>query len=140
MGTGMRLGTAAAAAVTLAACTHAPMVETTGGTLPTRALGVPVYPHAKARRDGTVTSATDENTTVITGFKTADAFGKVEAFYKARLPAGSETMNLSSGNGSVAAFDIGRGTRDEISVQVTQSRPHETDILITRVVKRGAKG
>ncbi|HEY1978391.1 MAG TPA: hypothetical protein VGG89_17710 [Candidatus Baltobacteraceae bacterium] len=98
-------------------------------------LGAPVYPGAQANEQGAISSSTDKGTSVMAGFKTSDPFEKVEAFYKQQLPAGSEKMNTSANNSSIASFQIGTGdASDQVAVQVTSSKAGETDILITHVV------
>lgn len=107
-----------------------------GQNVDTSKLGAPVYPGAQANAQGAITSTTDKGTSVMAGFKTGDPFDKVAAFYKQQLPAGSEKMNLTAGNGSIASFQIGTGgARDQVAVQVTSSKPGETDILITHITK-----
>jgi hypothetical protein len=102
-------------------------------------LGAPVYPGAQANAQGAITSTTDKGTSVMAGFKTADPFEKVEAFYKQQLPGGSEKMNVTTANGSVASFQVGADdAADQVAVQVTASKPDETDILITHITKAGA--
>lgn len=98
-------------------------------------LGAPVYPGAQANSQGAITSSTDKGTSVMAGFKTSDPFAKVEAFYKQQLPAGSEKMNLTSNHSSMASFQLGGSdASDQVAVQVTSSKPDETDILITHVI------
>jgi hypothetical protein len=102
-------------------------------------LGAPVYPGAQANEQGAIMSSTDKGTSVMAGFKTSDAFDKVESFYKQRLPAGSEKMNVATSNGSTASFQVGAvDSNDQVVVQVTSSKPGETDVLITRITKPGA--
>lgn len=99
-------------------------------------LGAPVYPGAQANSQGAITSKTDKGASVMAGFKTSDPFAKVEAYYKQQLPAGSEKMNLTSNNSSIASFQLGSSeTGDQVAVQLTSSKPDETDILITHVTK-----
>ena len=110
-----------------------------GQSVDTSKLGAPVYPGAQANAQGAITSTTDKGTSVMAGFKTSDPFDKVEAYYKQQLPAGSEKMNVASGSGSVASFQIGAAdANDQVAIQVTSSKPGETDILITHITKTGA--
>lgn len=102
-------------------------------------LGAPVYPGAEANSQGAITSNTDKGTSVMAGFKTSDPFAKVEAYYKQQLPAGSEKSNVTSNNTSIASFQLGAGdSSDQVAVQVTSSKPDETDILITHITKAAA--
>ena len=128
-----------AAAVVLAACARGRESTTSiGQSFDTSKLGAPVYPRAQPNEQGAVSATTSKGTTLMVGFKTADAFDKVYAYYKAELPPGSERLKIDAANGSVATFQIGDGNAtDRVSVQLTQSRPGETDILITRLTKGG---
>ncbi|HVA33001.1 MAG TPA: hypothetical protein VNG31_02560 [Candidatus Baltobacteraceae bacterium] len=102
-------------------------------------LGAPAYPGAQANDQGTITTTTDKGSSTIAAFKTGDSFDKVEAFYKQQLPAGSEKVKMSSGGGSAASFQVGgEDSADQVSVQVTASKPNETDILITHLTKSAA--
>jgi hypothetical protein len=108
------------------------------GDIDASKLGAPIYPGAQANEQGTVTTTTGKGTTTIAGFRTGDAFEKVESFYKRALPAGSELINIDSANGSVATFQLhARGAGGVVTVNVTQSKPGETAILITRATKGG---
>jgi hypothetical protein len=95
-------------------------------------LGAPVYPGALAGQPESITTATGRQSTVIAGFTTADAFDKVYVYYKQRLPAGAERMKVTSGNGSVASFQVGNPTSpDAVTVQISSDKPNVTSILIT---------
>ena len=159
-------GIALAAIVALAACSsHKSTVATSNGTatvttsqddknvtiqtkegttsigqnVDTGKLGVAVYPGAQAGQGQSITTSCDKGSTVISAFTTPDGFSKVYDFYKQHLPADSEKMKVSSGNGSMASFQVGDATGpDEVTVQVSSDKPTETDILITHVVKTGA--
>ncbi|MBV8374243.1 MAG: hypothetical protein JO302_01930 [Candidatus Eremiobacteraeota bacterium] len=107
-----------------------------GANADTSKLGAPVYPGAQINEQGAVTTTSAKGTDTMAGFKTADPFDKVESYYKHSLPAGSEIINLGSGNGSVATFQLHLDNGSTlVTVNVTQSKPGETDILITRVAK-----
>ncbi len=119
-------------------------VQTKEGTISinkdvdTSKLGAPVYPGAQANEQGAITNTTGTGTSMMAGFKTADSFDNVTAYYKQQLPAGSEKLNMSSANGSVATFEIGdEKSANFVTVHVTASKPGETDILITHVTKGG---
>jgi hypothetical protein len=95
-------------------------------------LGVPVYPGAQAGQPASITTATGNGSTVIASFTTVDAFDKVYAYYKQQLPAGAERMKATSGNGSVASFQVGSQTApDTVAVQISSDKPNVTSILIT---------
>ena len=97
-------------------------------------LGTPVYPGAQTGQGQSVTSSSSARTTVVANFSTPDEFDKVYEYYKRHMPAGSERMKVSSGNGSMASFHVGdRGSPSEVIVQISSDKPTETDILITHV-------
>jgi hypothetical protein len=91
-------------------------------------LGVPVYPGAVADAGGSFTTSEGRS---VAAFQTADPYNRVVAFYRNRLPAGSQTMAASTGDGSAAAFEYARGVW-RVTVEVASSKPAETDILIKR--------
>lgn len=95
-------------------------------------LGAPVYPGADTNSQGTV-SYTGANGGTMAAFKTTDDFDKVYEFYKSNLPAGSEKMKMSSGDGSVAEFAV-ESANGETAVQVS-GKAGETDIIITHKAK-----
>ena len=106
-----------------------------GQNVDAKKLGAPIYPGAQVNEQGAITSSTDKGTSVMAGFKTTDPFEKVEAFYKQQLPAGSEKMNVTANDSSIASFQIGAGdASDQVAVQVTSSKAGETDILITHII------
>ncbi|HZZ00533.1 MAG TPA: hypothetical protein VFE36_13265 [Candidatus Baltobacteraceae bacterium] len=117
-------------------------VQTTEGTtsigqsIDTSRLGVPVYPGAQADAHGGMSSTTDEGTSVLASFKTGDSFDKVEAFYKQRLPAGSERTKVATSGNSIATFQVGAGdANDQVTVEVASREPSETNIVVARVKK-----
>jgi hypothetical protein len=91
-------------------------------------LGVPVYPGAAADAGGSFTTASG---TSVAAFQTADSYPQVVAFYRRRLPPGSQTMSASTADGSAATFEYARGTF-HVTVEVASSKPAETDVLIKR--------
>jgi hypothetical protein len=107
-----------------------------GANVDTSRLGAPIYPGSQANEQGAVTTTSQKGTNTTAGFKTADSFEKVESYYKHAFPIGSEIINIGSANGSVATFQLHAGSGGAVvTVNVTQSKPGETDILITRVTK-----
>ncbi len=99
-------------------------------------LGVPVYPGAQTGQPASITTTSGNGTTVIASFTTADAFEKVYAYYKQRLPAGAERMNVNSPNGSVASFQAGVQTApNAVTVQISSDKPNVTSILITHTTR-----
>jgi hypothetical protein len=99
-------------------------------------LGVAVYPGAQSGQPASITTQNNGASTVIANFMTTDAFDSVYRYYKQRLLPGAEKMRVTSGNGSVASFQIGdRNGSDTITVQVSSDRPNLTNILITHAIK-----
>jgi hypothetical protein len=134
-------GYALVATVALAACSHRTTVQTNAvadgplsvsESIDTSKLGAPIYPGAEANEQGAVTATTATGTVTMAGFKTVDAFAKVQSYYQRELPSGSEIIAISGANGSVATFRFRGKLAGSITVQVTQTKPSETDILITR--------
>ena len=105
---------------------------TVGGSVDPSQLGAPVYPGAQGNSEGTV-SYTGANGGAMAAFKTSDDFDKVYEYYKAQLPAGSEKMKMSSGDGSIAEFVVS-SANGETSVQIS-GKPGETAIIITHKAK-----
>ena len=103
---------------------------TVGGSVDPSNLGAPVYPGAEAN---TTMNVTGSDAGAMAAFKTNDDFDKVYDWYKSQLPAGSEKMKMSSGDGSVAEFVI-EGANGKTAVQVT-GKAGETEILITHSAK-----
>jgi len=103
-------------------------------TAASSAFGIPVYPGAVADARGTVTIPGAKNTSIMEGFIIRAHFADVDAFYGHELGARSRRVHVETANGSVSTFQIGRaGTRESTTVSVTQSKPGEIDLLITRV-------
>jgi hypothetical protein len=99
-------------------------------------IGVPVYPGAQTGEPASITTASDSGSTVVANFTTADAFDKVYGYYKQRLPPATEKLKVTSGNGSVASFQIGdQNTPAMITVQISSDKPNVTNILITHATR-----
>jgi hypothetical protein len=95
-------------------------------------LSVPLYPGAQADRSGSFATHHGNQIVEVAAFQTADSFGRVEAFYRRRLPAGSQTISAATADGLAASFEFGsRGER--VTVEVASSKPRETDILVKRL-------
>ena len=98
------------------------------------------YPGARADDPSTFTTTDGHRTRTTAGFSTPDAFAKVYAFYRQRLPSNSQTMRVISANGSVATFYIeSRGAPEAMAVQISSDKPNVTRILLTRYALRGLK-
>jgi hypothetical protein len=98
----------------------------------TTALGIPIYPGAQADSGGAFTMRIGNRMVQVAAFQTVDSFAAVQAFYRRRLPPGSQTISASTADGFAATFDFAsRGER--VTVEVASSKPRETDILVKRV-------
>jgi hypothetical protein len=110
-----------------------------GQTVDAAKLGAPVYPGAAPSDQGSITSKSATGSSMIAAFKTSDTFDKVYGYYKQQLPAGSEKGKVTSGDSSVASFQVGdESGPDQVTVQISADKIGETDILITHVTKTGA--
>ena len=74
------------------------------------AVGLPVYPGANASQTTAYTGTNTQNggSGAAIQLSTKDTFDKVYSWYKGQLPAGSERMKTSSGNGEMAVFQVGK--------------------------------
>lgn len=79
------------------------------GAVDPASLGLPLYPGAQPNANGSVMSQTKEGTSALLTMQTSDGFDKVYAFYKGKLPAGSEKQNMSMAGTHMATFQIGTG-------------------------------
>jgi hypothetical protein len=81
---------------------------TSGGAATDEKTGLPLYPGATSQASA---ASNGEAGTVLS---TDDSFDKVYAWYKSKMPAGSEKAKLSAGGMSTATFQIdqkgGKGT------------------------------
>jgi hypothetical protein len=93
-------------------------------------LGLPIYPGAVAAENGGYSASGKEGTSQMAVLTTTDSFDKVYDWYKARMPAGSEQMKVSSGSGSVATFVIGKqGDKEQKTVEITSDKD-KTSIML----------
>lgn len=100
----------------------------------TSKLGVPVYPGATSSGGGSMSVSSKEGTGQMVTLTTNDSFAKVEGWYKAQLPAGSEKLNMTAGNTSTAEFQVGKDSDpDQKSVSIT-SDGSKTTIMLTHKV------
>jgi hypothetical protein len=95
-------------------------------------LGVPLYPGAQADEGGSFATRNGNRVFEVAAFQTVDSFERVQAFYRRRLPTGSQTISAATADGLAATFDFGsRGER--VTVEVASSKPRETDIFVKRI-------
>jgi hypothetical protein len=157
----------AVAIIALAGCSsgHKTSVETNGGTVTTETsadqktttvtsqgstvkmgqgavdpakLGLPVYPGATAADGGSWAMQSKEGGGEMVTLTTTDAFDKVEAWYKSKLPAGSEAMNMTSGDSSSAVFKIGKEADSDQSSVLINGEKDKTTITLTHQAKKGS--
>lgn len=102
-----------------------------GANVDASKIGVPVYPGATTAGGGGGWSVqSKEGTGQVVSLTTNDSFSKVEAWYKAQLPAGSEVMNATSGSTSSAVFQVGKNTdKDQQSVEISSDGTKTTIVL-----------
>jgi hypothetical protein len=101
-----------------------------GANVDASKIGVPVYPGATSAGGGGWSVQSKEGTGQVVSLTTTDSFSKVEAWYKAQFPAGSEVMNVSSGSTSSAVFQVGKTTdKDQQSVEISSDGSKTTIVL-----------
>lgn len=136
-----KAGLVAVLALGIGAC--APRADGQTGVRVTPSASTPfgqyTYPGARPDDPSTFTTADAHQVRTIAGFATSDAFAKVYAYYRGRLPNASATMHVVSANGSVATFYVGgHGATEAMAVQISSDKPNVTDILLTRYSRRAA--
>lgn len=98
-------------------------------------LGVPLYPGAKATEGGGLNATTAEGSAQILVLTTGDSFDKVYAWYKSKMPAGSEKTRSSSGDNSFASFEVVKNGAKEISSVQLSTDGGKTQIAIAHGTK-----
>lgn len=95
-------------------------------------LGAPIYAGATQDEGGlSVTGA--RGSAQMAAFTTLDSFARVYAFYKGKMPTGSQKMRVDARDSSVAEFITGNGKAGEMQTVVMISKKGEkTTIVITR--------
>src|SRR5579872_6912803 len=78
------------------------------GVVDVASLGVPIYAGA-TQDDGALSVTGTRGTAQMAAFTTSDTFDKVYGFYKTKMPAGSEKMNVDEADSSMAEFVMGTG-------------------------------
>jgi hypothetical protein len=106
------------------------------GAVDPKALGLPLYPDAIAAQTGALVTHTREGTNRIVTLMTKDPFDRVYAWYKGRMPSGSELAHNEVSGGSTAVFAIGKlGDKDQKSVEITEVKD-TTTIQLTHANQR----
>ena len=94
-------------------------------------LGLPLYPGADPSQTEGYENRTKQGDTKFLVMATSDPFDTVEAWYKARMPQGSETQHMSAPNSKLAHFDESDdGGQAVRSVQISWTGA-ETSIMLT---------
>jgi hypothetical protein len=94
-------------------------------------LGLPLYPGVDPEQTTGYENRTKQGDTKFLVMATTDPFDTVEAWYKARLPQGSETQHMSAPNSKLAHFDESDdGGQAVRSVQISWTGA-ETSIMLT---------
>lgn len=98
-------------------------------------LGLPVYPGASTAEGGGWSMQSKEGGGQIVTLTTKDSFDTVEAWYKSKMPAGSEAMNMKSGDTASAIFKVGKDTDSDQSTIVINGEKDKTTITLTHQKK-----
>ncbi|MDE2481403.1 MAG: hypothetical protein KGN02_04345 [bacterium] len=96
-------------------------------------LGAPVYPGATSA--GSLSGTTEKGTGALATYTTKDSFDKVYAFYKSKLPAGSEKMKMATGDSQMAVFQVGADSAPEQTSVTVNAENGETTIQIAHGTK-----
>jgi hypothetical protein len=161
-----RVAAIAIALVALAGCSssHKTTVDTNGGTVTTDTsadsktttittkdasvkvgqnavdpaqTGLPVYPGATTAEGGGWAMQSKNGGGEIVTLTTTDSFDAVEAWYKSKMPANSETLNMKTGDTASAIFAEGKeGDKEERSVMINGQKD-KTTIMLSHSVKQG---
>jgi hypothetical protein len=98
-------------------------------------LGLPVYPGASTAEGGGWSMQSKEGGGQIVTLSTTDSFDVVEAWYKSKMPAGSEAMNMKSGDTASAIFKVGKDTDSDQSTIMINGEKDKTTITMTHQKK-----
>lgn len=98
-------------------------------------LSVPVYPGAKTSESGGYAMTGRDGDAQVVSLTSPDAFAKVYAWYRTKMPSGSEKLKVSNPGAEMAEFVSGSGVGEQRTVML-QNKDGQTLILISRNVKR----
>jgi stress response protein YsnF len=101
-------------------------------------LGLPVYPGASTAEGGGWAMQSKAGGGEMATLTTADTFDKVEAWYKSKMPADSESLSMKSGDTATAMFSVGKETDKEQSSVMINGEKDKTTITLTHQVKKGS--
>lgn len=92
------------------------------GAVDPNSLGLPVYPGATPSAAGSYAMQSKQGSAQIVTIETHDPFAKVVAFYKEKMPPGSESAQAAAGGNATAQFVIGKPTdKSHKQVMITQA-------------------
>jgi hypothetical protein len=100
--------------------------------------GLPVYPGATTAEGGGWAMQSKNGGGEIVTLTTTDSFDAVEAWYKSKMPADSESLNMKTGDTASAVFTEGKeGDKEERSVMINGEKG-KTTIMLSHSVKQGS--
>ena len=100
------------------------------GAVDPASLGLPLYPGATPNANGSLSTETKEGKNQLITMQSTDSFDKVYAFYKDKMPAGSEKAHMSVAGNQMASFQVGTSTdKEQKTVSITTSGD-KTDITL----------
>jgi hypothetical protein len=102
------------------------------GAVDPSSLGVPLYPGAVQDPSSSSSSTAADGSTQITELSTADAYAKVNAWYKAHLPADAQTAHIEVGSESTSSYQWMRHDGRENRI-VTISTNHGSPLITISV-------
>jgi hypothetical protein len=99
-------------------------------------LGLPVYPGATTAEGGGWAMQSKEGGGQMVTLTTTDPYDKVEAWYKSKMPANAESMNVQSGDTASAVFSVGKDSDKDQSTVMINGEKDKTTITLTHRVKK----
>lgn len=100
-------------------------------------LGAPIYPGA--HQDESALSVSGVNSaSQMAAFTTTDTFEKVCAFYRSKMPAGSEKLLIDHGENSAAEFVLSNNNGAQTTVMITR-KSDKTSIIITKSRRKASR-
>lgn len=92
------------------------------GAVDPNTLGLPVYPGATPSVSGSFSVQAKQGSAQIVTIETHDPFDKVLAFYKEKMPPGTQTSQITTGGNATAYFDTGKSKEKmHKQIQILQS-------------------
>ena len=98
-------------------------------------LGLPVYPGASIAEGGGWSIQSKDGGGQIVTLTTPDSFDAVESWYKSKMPANSEAMNMKSGDTASAIFKVGKDSESDQSTVMINGEKDKTTITLTHQKK-----